>query len=243
MLKIGSLILGRVPCVAASITDKTSHHVLLRAKREGLDIAEMRVDLFFSYSIFHLLKEAARFSKVLPVLATVRSSREGGRWNKPERVRLALYEALIPAVDAIDIELSSKKILKLAVRKAEKHGKTIVLSYHNFKHMPSPAELKTILKKAKDSGANIVKIAAQAKNSADVRTLAEFTEKNQKSNLITIAMGEQGTLSRVLFPSLGSLITFAHLGNSSAPGQLDLKTTVTRLKSAPFPVHTPSAFV
>jgi len=48
---------------------------------------------------------------------------------------------------------------------------------------------------------------------------------NQADNTIGIAMGELGRYTRVVAPLLGSPITYAFLGDESAPGQLDVKHT------------------
>jgi 3-dehydroquinate dehydratase len=40
-------------------------------------------------------------------------------------------------------------------------------------------------------------------------------------------MGTGGVLSRLLFPALGSLFTFAAFGVGTAPGQLSLEETVS----------------
>ena len=63
-----------------------------------------------------------------------------------------------------------------------------------------------------------------------MRVLAAFTAENARRHVIAIAMGKAGAASRIIFPGLGSLLTYAHLGRATAPGQMDLKTTVSLLK-------------
>ena len=79
-------------------------------------------------------------------------------------------------------------------------------------------------------GADITKIAAMALGGKDVQRLAAFTIENADKNIITIAMGSEGTCSRVLFPALGSLLTYASLGESTAPGQLPYSDTFDILR-------------
>jgi 3-dehydroquinate dehydratase-1 len=43
-------------------------------------------------------------------------------------------------------------------------------------------------------------------------------------------MGDAGVASRVLFPALGSLLTYASAGTQTAPGQLDLDEAVALLR-------------
>lgn len=217
------------PNVAVSFRDSVLPATLKKARQAGMDIAELRVDLFSSVSPAHVLKEVKKYSAV-PVLATLRSKKEGGKWNAPEKARLSLYQKLIPKVQAVDIELSSHQINRKVIAAARKAKKTVVVSFHDFKKTPSLKSLNGILKQAKDLGADIVKIAAFVKKPADLQTLAEFTLSNSWQKIIVIGMGEKGSVSRVAFPCFGSLLTFAHLGEASAPGQLDLATTVKLLR-------------
>lgn len=189
-----------------------------------MDIAELRVDLFSSSEKEYVFKELRKF-KGIPTLATIRSKKEGGQWQRTESARLALLKAVLPLVDAVDIELSSAGILKEVIQEARRLKKIAIVSYHNFKTTPTLDSLKKILKKAKAAGADVVKIAAMANSRKDMRTLAEFTLSHADQKLITLSMGKEGAISRILFPALGSLLTFAHAGHSTAPGQWDLKTT------------------
>ena len=214
--------------VAVSLKDKTSITALREMRKAGVDIFELRVDRFASWNPAYVLKEIAKFTK-WPVLATIRSKNEGGRWRDSEAGRLQLFRAVIPKVKMVDIELSSRSILKDVVKAAKKHKKQVIISYHDFKSTPPRAKLNRVLREAKAFGADIVKIAAMARSHKDVQTLLDFTKKNAKKKIITIAMGEKGAISRVLFPKLGSLMTYASLGRSMAPGQLDYRTTLKLL--------------
>ena len=62
----------------------------------------------------------------------------------------------------------------------------------------------------------------------DILRLANLTLKHK--NIITISMGEMAKISRVLFPILGSLITYGETGTISAPGQLSLKVIKKELE-------------
>ncbi len=217
------------PNVAVSFKDGVLPEIINKTRQEGMDIAELRVDLFSSSSPAIVLKEINKFKNV-PVLATIRSRKEGGKWKGSETARLALYQKLIPKADAVDIELSSSKINRKVISAARKAKKTVILSFHDFKKTPPLKSLYGILNKAKALGADIVKIAALIKKPSDLQTLAEFTLANSWQKIIVIGMGEKGSVSRVAFPCFGSLLTFAHIGEASAPGQLDLPTTIALLK-------------
>ncbi len=176
-----------------------------------------------------MLNEVRKFQR-FPSIATIRSEIEGGSWTLSEAERLKLFKLVIPEVSAVDIELSAKSIIKEVVQTAHKHKKLAVISYHNFDGTPSLKILEDTMKKAISSGADIVKVATLAIKREDVQLLAEFTLRNRSKNLVSIAMGTEGSISRILFPSLGSLMTYASLGQSTAPGQLDYESTFDLLR-------------
>ena len=222
-LKIGRLTLGLSPKIVVPFRDRTPKREIEKAKRAGVDIAELRIDLFSSLKPSCVLKEAAKF-KGIPTIATIRSEVEGGKWRFHDEKRLELFQAVIPKVDAVDIELSSKFILGLVVQTARRAKKLVIISYHNFERTPHLDELNEIRELAESQGADIVKIATMARGPADFRALAGFTVAHASKGIITVAMGKEAAVSRIVFPALGSLVTYAHLGKPTAPGQLDLKS-------------------
>jgi len=229
MTHLGKLSFDGIPRVAVPLTDATSQASLANARRLGVDIVEIRVDLFASFDIPYILAQAARFNS-FPTIATVRSKKEGGSWSRSEEERLEIFKALIPETDAIDIELSSPAILKKLVADARKAEKKVILSHHDFRATPSSLELDRIFKEAKAAGADIVKIAAAVSGAEDIQRLAAFTIEHARDQIITIGMGSEGSVSRLLFPGLGSLITFASLDRETASGQLDFETTSSLLR-------------
>lgn len=220
MLKLGSLVLGgKAPRVAVPFSGASAAEVE-KARRAGVDIAEARIDRCASWETKTVLRELALLRK-MPLIATIRIKKEGGGWNRPEAARRKLFEAVLPYVDAIDIELAAGETLKKIGRLAKKKGKLLIVSHHDFKTTPKPAVLKKIVRHAEAAGADIVKIAAQVKNAGHLEDLAALLARHARKNLIIIGMGEQGIITRILFPRMGSLITYAHWGKKSgAPGQL-----------------------
>ena len=229
MLKIGKVVLNGAPKVVISFRDRVSSDVFRKIKSAGPDITELRIDQYSSFEPSYVLNEVKKFSQ-FSSLVTIRSKKEGGAWNLSEQKRLELFRTVMPYVNAADIELSSKKILKEVVSCARKAKRLVCVSYHNFDKTPSAVQLAKILKDAKDAGADIVKIAVLALKKEDVQLLADFTLANRKQNLVTISMGAKGVVSRIFFPALGSLLTYTSLGSPVAPGQLDYATTVGLLR-------------
>jgi 3-dehydroquinate dehydratase-1 len=219
MINLGSIKLDGTPRIVLSLNDATPPDLIHEARQLGLDLVELRIDQYSSFDSRHVLRELARF-KECSTIATIRIKAEGGVWNLPEQERLSLFKKVIPEVNAVDIELSAETILPDVVQAAHAARKIALISYHNFDGTPTLDELNGIMDEAKSFGADIVKIAAMAAKPEDIQTLAGFTIANATKNIVTIAMGSEGALSRVFFPALGSLLTYAYVGQPTAPGQL-----------------------
>jgi len=229
--KLAELLKSNTPLLAAAFDDKATAETIQQATGRGMDVAELRIDRFAHLDRSTVLGVAEKFeAQGVPTLATVRARLEGGEAVLSEAERLAIYLAVIPEVDAVDIELSSQGILAAVVGAAHRAGKLAIISFHDFEKTPAASDLNTIFAKAVAAGADIVKIAAHAAAPADIQTLAQLLLAHSDKKLAVIAMGEQGILSRVFFPALGSCLTFAHMGEAGAPGQLELAEMAELLK-------------
>lgn len=163
----------------------------------------------------------------LPLLCTIRSIKEGGKRDIPDR--LDVYVRLIPFCDFFDIEIFSDEAETL--RKISfKHNIKLIASYHRFDLTPSLDELEMVFEKGKRLGADIVKIATMVNKKEDIERLTIFLLKQKHENIVVIGMGEKGKPTRVIFPFFGSLITYASLNISSAPGQISLSDMVSIFK-------------
>lgn len=229
-ISIGELALGGRARVAVPFRDDATQAEVRALVARGLDVAELRVDLFASRDPAHVLGALPAFAGV-PTLATIRSATEGGGWTAPEDERRALYRTLLPHVDAIDVELASP-IAADAIPAARAAGKLAIASFHDFERTPDLPSLAARIEAGRRLGADVVKIAAQVRDPADLRTLARLlvTQDESSPALIVIGMGDAGVVSRVLFPALGSLLTYAAAGTQTAPGQLGLDEAVALLR-------------
>lgn len=219
----GALQTGR-PNVAAVVVDGLSPAIVRKALSIGADLIELRVDTFADRKAETLISSLSglrlKFPR-LPIILTVRSKDEGGKYAISDSGRRAIFEALMPYVDIVDVELSSSAILKYIVGCARERSKKVIISHHNFKTTPSVKALNGIIARGERAGADIVKIAAFARGTEDLGVLAGLLAG--RDNLIVIAMGAYGRASRVFFPMIGSLVTYGSITNATAPGQLTLK--------------------
>jgi 3-dehydroquinate dehydratase I len=230
MLKLGSLTLGRSrPRVAVVFTEGVSARAIRRAQSAGMDLAEVRIDLFRATGKRHVIAELRKFAGV-PTIATIRSRAEGGGFRRSERARLELFRAVIPNVSALDIELGSAEIIAEVTAAAHRAGKAVVISFHDFAGTPAYPVLVQKLRQAIHAGADLVKLATYAPDDSAVTRLGRVLVNHPGVPLVVLAMGEVGVKSRVFFPALGSLFTFAAFERTTAPGQLNLRDTVAQLR-------------
>lgn len=221
MLSIGNCILGEVPRVVAIIDEFFSAEKILSLKSRGADLLEMRIDCYSSSteSVVEYL-EKTRTAVSLPMIGTVREN----EWTGKKRVEL--FEAIMPFVDCIDLELGTP--ISDTVRSFAK-DKVIIVSEHDFQKTPDESSLNDIVTRSVDQGADIVKIAVMADSIEDVRRLFWFTQQCSVP-VVTIAMGAIGTVSRVIAPVFGSLFTYGYIDKPVAPGQLSVIKLLDELK-------------
>lgn len=218
--------------IAVTVDDSIGDHDIATLASRGASWIEFRVDRCRRTAKTAVLKTASRLRRAgLPLIATVRAHAEGGALAISDETRGRLYRSLIPRVDCIDVELSSKKLLEELVPIAENSRKNVIVSHHDFEATPPASKLERIFKDAVRAGADRVKVAALAENDRDMLRLLEFCLRHRKHRVIVIAMGGGSVLSRLFFPLAGSTLTYSCLDRPAAPGQLPLSKTRRLLDS------------
>ena len=188
--------------------------------------------MFKSHEVADIVKaiQSLKHAYGKPLLATVRSREEGGAIEIDDDKRYEIYKEVIPLVDAIDVELRSSKLLKRVLPICKERGKLLIASYHNNNETPGEGQLEKLISDGKEIGADIVKIAVTANSKEDLSRLISFTIKNRDRGIITISQGSIGTISRIVNPILGSLMTYAYIDVPSAAGQLSAFDVVEYLR-------------
>lgn len=200
-------------------------------KAAGVDCFEWRAD--FCRALHDSAAMAAE-SRVLadqlpenPLLFTFRSTSQGGRCTLPVADYVALNRAVIEAgaVDMVDVEtwIGDEAVREL-VACAHAHHVVAVVSYHNFKGTPSIDWMVGLLTHMRDLGADIPKIAVMATCPRDALALLVATDEAARIHdvgpLLTMAMGRDGSITRLAGEQFGSALTFCALEDASAPGQV-----------------------
>ncbi|EXS24126.1 catabolic 3-dehydroquinate dehydratase [Acinetobacter baumannii 573719] len=222
------------------ITAKTKEQALAQAQvianTADADLAEFRIDLLsFASDTKQVIALGHELKKILgnkPMIATIRTKNEGGQLEISDVDYGKTYQAYLknPFMDWLDVEmLRDQKVVSEIVQKAHQKKVLIVMSNHDFQKTPSQDEIEKRLLKQDQMGADILKIAVMPKSKQDVFTLMNATLKVSQQTtkpLLTMSMGQLGTISRVATANMGGSYSFGMIGQVSAPGQID----VTKLK-------------
>jgi len=190
------------------------------------DLLELRIDLIADLDLPALVK-----GKTGPVLITNRRREEGGGFRGTEEERiLLLCEAIHLKAEYVDIEVATddglaRQVLGAAAGQGG-HAK-IIVSFHDFDATPTEGALRRIWGACRERGGDIVKIVTHARCSEDnlrVLSLIPYSRKRGQ-DIIAFSMGEQGRISRIMAPLLGSYLAFAALdkGEEAAPGQMTVE--------------------
>jgi 3-dehydroquinate dehydratase-1 len=193
--------------IVAALTDP-SHAA--RAEAQGADLVELRLDLMDGDPV-QILRQY-RKDCMLPVIATLRSATEGGRFFGSADMWMEKIRPVIPHADYIDIEQQFSRHAP-EIRDA---GKKIIASYHTGAMMP----LAALFDKERELWAygDIPKIVMTPATAADLVELVTFTEAAKKP-VITGVMGSGFRYARAILPLFGSAFVYCHAGDPTAAGQ------------------------
>ena len=235
-LKIGDLPVKTIVPITAKTAEQAIAQAQVIASNPNADVAEFRIDLLeFSADTQKVIALGQQLNQILkekPLIATIRTHNEGGKMTVSDQDYEKIYSDYLkkPFMQLLDIEMfrdvgSITKLIKLA------HNKNVlvIMSNHDFAKTPEQQDIENRLLKQDQMGADILKIAVMPKSKQDVFTLMNATlavsQKSQKP-LLTMSMGQLGTISRVATANMGGSLSFGMIGEASAPGQID----VTQLK-------------
>jgi len=221
MFRLGSVILGPVPRVAAVVTAPEDLEGLPAALLDGVDLFEVRADMFPDCRpepVGRALEACRALGK--GVLLTVRSPGEGGEKDLDAGRRLELFRRLLPLADGIDLEVSSTSLWDDLAGACRKGGKLLIGSFHDFTETPSGERIAELEGRARRLGAEVFKVACTARSPEDVARLLSFCARRRAEGVIALSMGSWGGISRLAAPLLGGLLTYGYLSRPSAPGQM-----------------------
>jgi 3-dehydroquinate dehydratase-1 len=228
---------GRFPAVCAPLVGRTSTKLLAEVAAVAAkqpDILEWRVDFFEGMAdtaqVVELAARIRQAAPAIPLLFTRRSSREGGEnIALSETQVIALYRAVCASghADMVDYEMGNEAAqVREVCELARDNNVKLILSFHDFERTPPLDVLGQRFDQAQRLGADVAKVAVMPRNMEDVLTLLTATLRaSEKLDIpvVSMSMGEFGSVTRLCGWTFGSAMTFAVGESSSAPGQMPIE--------------------
>jgi 3-dehydroquinate dehydratase-1 len=193
--------------IVASLADPGD---ALSAFAAGADLIELRLDLMGGDAMKGV--QECRKRTGLPVIATLRSTEEGGRYSGNPDEWLRVIQTVIPHADYIDIE----RCFSAHADAIRTHDVTIIASCHT-PEMPSLFELFGLERELRVYG-DIPKIVVTPRHIEDIIELISFTHAAKKP-VCTGTMGAGFRYARLVLPLFGSEFVYCHVGTPTAEGQ------------------------
>eukprot|EP00158_Paraphelidium_tribonemae_P009289 Partr_v1_DN28824_c0_g1_i2_m33386 putative The AROM polypeptide catalyzes 5 consecutive enzymatic reactions in prechorismate polyaromatic amino acid biosynthesis (By similarity) len=206
----------------------------LREISTGADALELRVDfLDYSKGDEYIGQQVAtlRQATTLPIIFTVRTKHQCGRFPNEEKTRY--FELLRLGIDLacefVDVEIENVSAGDVEALISSKGTSKIIASFHDTKasHPWRNVELISSIVSKADLFGDILKIIMTASNTVDNLDLQQCLSDPSsplgkiEKPLIALNMGKAGQMSRIL-NKFFTPITHRLLPTSAAPGQLSL---------------------
>lgn len=193
------------------------------------DIIEIRLDCL---EPLELEKSSGAIAELLgrsvaPTIITFRPAEQGGRRELPLASRHAFWcSSNYPlGTSFFDVELDLVRDFSSRNGEPPLAWQRIICSHHDF--VGVPADLEQIYEQMAGTAARILKIAVLANDVTDCLPVFRLLERagQEGREMIAIAMGTAGYVTRILGPSRGSFLTYGALSaeEGTAPGQIDAK--------------------
>lgn len=226
-----------IPKICVPMVGSTKEELVKEAEalvKAGADMAEWRADFFADVlSVKEVVRTLVAITDCLgqiPLIFTIRTAEEGGNLqiSPKDYGNLNRSVAQTGLADLIDIEASRKTgEMKRLIAEIHEAGTHVIASCHDFSGTPERKELLKLLKTLEQAGGDVLKIAVTPRTLFDVWELLECTNdmtvEYTDKPVVTVAMGDMGSLSRFSGEVFGSAITFGVVGKASAPGQIPIE--------------------
>jgi 3-dehydroquinate dehydratase / shikimate dehydrogenase len=165
-------------------------------------ILELRLDLFDHLDLSWLHKLQSKC--LLPMIFTLRKMSEGGKFSQSEKERIAMIRKLIPIQPAFfDIEHDTDREF---MQELMNHACLLIISAHFFQFLPQEIEKEYL--RMKKIPAKFYKIAVKTNSTTETLQFMAWA-KEQGENLISVAMGPEGQISRILAPLRECPLTYS----------------------------------
>lgn len=236
-LQVKELVIGEgLPKICVPITGVNRGEILDQGRQiaaAGPDLVEWRGDFYEDIlaagRVEEILEALSDILGEIPILFTFRTSGEGGNreisTEDYRRLNLAVADQGIASLLDVEIYKEGLKPEKL-IEEIHQRGGLVAASNHHFDQTPYLMEMIEILTDMEEMEADILKLAVMPKAPEDVLNLLQATRRVSALTprpVVTMSMGKLGVVSRISGQTFGSAITFATVGEASAPGQIPLE--------------------
>lgn len=189
------------------------------------DLIEVRLDCLDPFQIGEGFKNAEHLfdQPPRPTILTFRPAEQGGHRKLDTKSRLLFWLFNRPtSAEFLDIELDLALNASIFDYGKKVDWSHVICSQHNF--VGVPGDLDRIFDRMTQTAARIFKIAFQANDITDCILAFQLLDRARSQNreMIAIAMGTAGIMTRILGPSRGAFLTYAAWQDESAtaPGQI-----------------------
>jgi 3-dehydroquinate dehydratase/shikimate dehydrogenase len=214
----------RLPRVCVAVIGADAGEMVEKAEALVRDnsFLEFRLDYLSKPGL--ALARIKRFTEAHPsvvLIATCRRRASRGKFRGSIAAQLdILGRAAAAGCQLVDVELqSASKCTPAQLEKLHSQA-ALILSFHDFR---ATRKLDETLQKMLAYPADFYKIVSTATTLSDNAAMIKFlAREGDRHSLVSMCMGEQGIVSRVLGVRGGSVFTFAaaSAGEATAPGQV-----------------------
>jgi 3-dehydroquinate dehydratase/shikimate dehydrogenase len=212
-------------CVPVCVARASELAPAIARAAEVADIIELRLDCLLAGELDPAKSSlGSLIGKVeAPIILTMRGSEQGGRLSLDLDQRLQFWASLGAAAENGLKDFELDLVQEYQSRPGGRvDWSRVICSYHDFTGVPS--DFERIYEQMAATPARILKIAVQAEDATDCLPVFHLLKRAQREGreMIAIAMGQAGIMTRILGPSRGSFLTYGSLDDESAtaPGQL-----------------------
>jgi 3-dehydroquinate dehydratase/shikimate dehydrogenase len=183
----------------------------LEIHRKYVDLAELRVDCLEPderFLIRHFPEQTG-----LPVILTVRRTRDGGYFNGGEGSRITLFSKGLAFADAdrrrnfAYVDLEEDLNVPSLEEAARTFGTRIIRSYHNMQG-GMDEDLAAKLRSLRHIGDEIPKVAVKPASLEDTLRLYAVAAETMNFDKIILGMGHYGINTRILAERMGSYLSY-----------------------------------
>jgi len=213
----------RLPRVCVAVIGADANEMVEKAEALVRDnsFLEFRLDYLSKPGL--ALPRIKRFTESHPgivVIATCRRVSSGGKFKGSIASQLdILGKASASGCQLVDVEFQTASKCKPEQLQKLRSRAALILSFHDFR---ATKKLDETLEKMLAYPADFYKVVSTATTLSDNVAMIKFLgRQGDRHSLVSMCMGEQGIISRVLGVRAGSVFTFgaASAGEATAPGQ------------------------